>query len=105
MEEKECLVVDANTGELFKTQEEALLNQAKEELNKIVEKDRYFTYYDVLEIITRDWPEDKKEEFFGRIKRHEGWVVNKEETKDLLKLDYAKAENGEDVIILRFDCD
>lgn len=104
MEVKECLVVDADTGEFFKTPE-ALLNQAKEELNKIVEKDRYFTYYELLEIITKDWPEDKRDEFFGRINRHEGWVVNKEETKDLLKLDYAKAENGEDVIILRFDCD
>ena len=75
--EKDLIVMDSVSGELFKSEIPAL-RYAQKRLNELVINQGYFTYTDVLCILTEDWPEDKKREFFDRVNAHEGWVVNEE---------------------------
>ena len=99
--EKDCLVMDRASGELFRTEEEVLL-RAQKSLNELVGKQSYFTYGEFLEILTEDWPEDKKHEFFEHVNSYEGWILNEKFRNEELDLEEAFDDEGTMVIKANF---
>jgi hypothetical protein len=81
--EKECLVMDSTTGEIYKTTVEKLI-QTQKELNDLVcKKGRPISIHEVYEIMTKDWPEDKKVQFFENLNKHCGWgTINKDKFEE-----------------------
>ena len=87
VQEKDYLIMDQDTGELFRTDAQTL-NRAQERINELLNNRGHFTLMELYEIITKDWPEDKKQEFFERLNSYEGWKLNeKYANEDLEKLD------------------
>lgn len=99
--EKECLVMDSMTGELYKATEAKLL-QAQKELNELMLEKGPITLHEYYEIMTRDWPEDKKAKFFARLNSHCGWAINEEKLKEL-QLNGTLTDDGK--LLVRWDYD
>ena len=99
--EEECLVMDSTTGELYKTTLVKLL-QAQKDLNDLVLKKGPIALHEWYEIMTQDWPEDKKEEFFDRLNSHYGWAINEEKISEL-QLNGTLTDDGK--LLVRWDYD
>ena len=101
--ENDLLVMEPLSGEIFVSEETALLRTQKR-VNELAKTKGYFTYNEVLCILTEDWPEDKKKEFFERVNSHEGWMFNEEFCECGLELNECQLnDNGEMLIKLKYE--
>ena len=101
--ENDLFVMDGVSGEIFVSKETALL-RAQKRANELAKTKGYFTYNEILCILTEDWPEDKKKEFFDRVNSHEGWMFNEEFRECSLELNECQLnDNGELLIKSKYE--
>ena len=80
LQKNDLLVYDEASSRWYRTTREAL-DAAQEKLTKIAERNRYLTYKDVLDIISKDWPEDQRNRLLGITEKPPGWFMSDETEK------------------------
>ena len=101
--EKDFIVYDRASGCYLRSARE-VLDVIQEELTKIAEKDGYLSYKDMLYIISKDWPKEKRERFLGKTKKSSGWTVaDEQENPDLKLMRSTKMQDGK--VVIYFDLD
>jgi len=70
---QECLVMDRMTGTIYMSDLDEM-RRMQSELNEKLFSNRTPSLMEVYEIMTKDWPEEKRKKFFEHLNKYEGWT-------------------------------
>lgn len=95
----DCIVYEPYMGVCYRSTTDAI-DKIQHELNDRLKFDNHFTLKEMYEILTADWPEDKKEEFWQRYYKGIGWMTNGNELDNYAYIQRKSLDKDGNLVIL-----